>query len=281
MKKGIFSLVCTTALLSAGSLAFAGAYGEQPQPEEMPAPAPAPAPAPIMEPEPEGPIMRKFEGFVTDAETTRGFWGEISSVYYDEGSADAISTLARVAFGSEMFEVGAQLPYEWFDAGPVDDSGLADLQAWGKLMPVRTDVVDFGFGLVLTAPTGDDPTFSPDEWGFEPFATAGVAVSSSTSLRGSIGYQVFTDFDLLDGVPYNVAALIAVADNVVLRGELDGTHYTERNFDENELRFVPGVDVSVPLGGVDLVLRPTASIGINDAEDWGLGLGLALTTNAG
>lgn len=280
MKKGLTSLMCASALLGASSFAFAGAYGEAEQPEEMPAPAPAPAAA-YVEPESDARIMRQFENFATDAETARGLWAELSSMYYDEGNdVDAISTIATLAYGQEMFEVGLQLPYEWFDVdgGPSDD-GLGDLDFYGKVVPLRTDEFSLGGGLVVHAPTGDTPNFSIDEWGFNPFITGALAVGEA-SVRATVGYDVYQDVDFFDAVTYNFAGLVPVAENVVLRGELDCAHATERNFDEDPVRFVPGVDVYFPLGGFDLILRPTGSVGINDAEDWGLGLGIALAQSA-
>lgn len=280
MKKGLTSLMCASALLGATSLAFAGAYGEAEQPEEMPAPAPAPAPA-IAEPEPAQRVMRQFENFATDAETSRGVWFEVSSMYYAENSdVDAVSTLGTLAYGQEMFEVGLQLPYEYIDIDNLgDDNGLGDLDFYGKVIPLRTEQFSLGGGLVVHAPTGDDPGFSADEWGFNPFVTGALSCGEA-SLRATVGYDVYQDIDLFDEVTYNFAGLLPVAENVVLRGELDAAHATERNFDEDPVRFVPGVDVTFPLGAVDLVLRPTGSVGINDAEDWGLGLGVALVQAA-
>lgn len=301
MKKGLTSLMCASALLGASSFAFAGAYGEAEQPEEMPAPAPAPAAA-YVEPESDAPIMRVFSGFATDAETARGVWVEMNSMYsdVDELDADAVTTMTRVAYGMEMFEVGAELPFVWADTdlfGGDDDIELGNLNFYGKVIPVRTDVFSLGGGLVIGAPTGDslfdthaiinpvsNEGASEDEWGFTPFVTGAVAVGTA-SLRANIGYQVFTDDDNrladdFDNLPYNIAGLVPLADNVVLRGEIVGRHFFDLNVNEDPVSFLPGVDITIPLDGLDLIIRPTGQVGINDAADWGLGLGLALAQSA-
>lgn len=283
MKKGLTSMMCASALLGATSFAFAGAYGEAEQPEEMPAPAPAPAAA-YVEPESAARLMREFAGFQTDAETVRGFYGEIGALYtdQDEFDADAISSFLRLAYGQEMWEAGLQLPYEWYDVdnGP-SDNGVGDLGAWIKVLPVRTDTVTFGGGLKTTSPTGDHDIVSHNDFGLQPFLTGAYNCSSTVSLRGTVGYNVITastnDFDTID---YNAAVLGAVSDMVVVRAELVGQHYIDGFGDEDPVSIQPGVDITVPLSGVDLIVRPTGLVGVNDSPNWGLGLSIALAQSA-
>jgi hypothetical protein len=276
---GPATLLVVSILFGATSIANAGAYGDEPEPEEGPAPvAMAPAPPPAPEPEPQ--IMREFAGFLTDAETTRGFWAEIGTVYSGEtdGRADydLWTLFARLAAGGEMWEVGAQLPYSWLDDDlGFEDDGLEDLQLWGKVLPIRTDIVTAGAGMVVTAPSGDEPTFSSDEWGLNPFLTAAFAAGPA-SIRTMVGYERFIDIDNSDALTYNVAALVPVADQVVVRGEFAGEHVFDADFDP--VSFVPGVDVVIPLGEVDLWLRFVGAVGLTDeAADWSLGGSLAIT----
>lgn len=279
LRKELFSMICVSALLGATSIAFAGAYGEAGQAEEMPAPVPAAAPA-IAEPGPAPRVMRQFENFATDAETSRGFWFEFSSLYYaDDGSSSAVSNIGTLAYGQEMFELGLQLPYEVANRDDSDEHGLGDLDLYGKVIPLHTERFSLGGGLVVHAPTGDAPLFSADEWGFNPFVTGALWVGEA-SLRATVGYDVYRDRDDLDAVNYGFAVLLPVFDNIVLRGELEAAHATDRNLDEDPVRFLPGVDVTFPLGALDLVLRPTGSVGISDTADWGLGLGIALVQGA-
>lgn len=284
MKKGLISVVLASAVLGAASMAYAGAYSQEEQPEEIP--APVPAPPPVVEPEPER-VMRKFEGFLTDAETTRGLWAEISSVYGAEyhpsfvGDVEAVNTVAHVSYGKEMFEVGAMIPYIYVNQeslGPNREAdAFGDLRLWAKIIPVRTDIFTFGGGLITTFPTGDDG-MGTAEYGFEPFLTAGV-LAGPVSIRGSLGYNVFTAHDVLgddvyDRTDANLGALMPIGDRVVVRGELVHNHFTDSEADP--VSFIPGADISFPMGSVELLLRPTIGIGITEAPDWQAGLGIAL-----
>lgn len=280
LRKKLISTLCVSALIGATSIAFAGAYGEAEQPEEIRAPSAALDLAQIPEPGSAPRVMRQFENFATDAETSRGVWFEFSSLYYaDDGSSSAVSNIGTLAYGQEMFELGLQLPYEVANRDDNDEHGLGDLDLYGKVIPLRTERLSLGGGLVVHAPTGDAPLFSADEWGFNPFVTGALSVGKA-SLRATVGYDVYQDIDDLDEVTWNVAGLLPVVEKVVLRGELDAAHATHRNVDEDPVRFVPGVDVTFPLGVLDLVLRLTGSVGINDSETWGLGLGIALVQSA-
>jgi hypothetical protein len=287
MKKGLYSLVLASAVLGAYSIAFAGAYGEAEQPEEIPAPAPAP-PAP--EP-PPAKVYRKHAGFITDSETTRGLRGEIGTFYAAEyhpssvGDVEATNTYLHISYGTELFEVGVFVPpyiYVHQDSvGEEDDFG--DMKLWGKIIPLRTDIFTLGAGLAVTFPTAGDG-LGTDDYGFLPFVTGGV-MAGPVDIRASIGYDVYTtddeqigpfklSDDRFDKTDLNVAALYPIAENVVIRGELTHNHFVDSNYDPVSL--YPGVDVSFPLGAVDLVLRPTLGIGLTQAPDWQIGLGIAV-----
>jgi len=285
MKKGLYSLVIASAVLGASSIAFAGAYGEAEQPEEIPAPAPA---AVVPEPEPVR-TMRKFSGFQTDVETTRGLRAEIGTVYAAEyhpasvGDVEATNTYLHISYGRENFEVGVYVPpYRYVKQegiGEADDFG--DMKLWGKYIfrdVFNVENLSAGLGLITTFPTGNDG-FGTAEYGFEPYLTFGYVVGDA-HIRGSIGYDVYTahgaplDDDVYDNIDTNVAVLYPVAENVVLRGELTQNHFVHSQADPTNL--YPGVDVYFPMGSVDLVLRPTLGIGLTEAPDWQIGLGIAI-----
>lgn len=303
MKKGIFSVVLASTVLGAASYAFAGAYGEVEQAEEIPAPAPAAVPAP----EPEEPrVMRKFSGFLTDAETTRGLWIEIGSVYaaeYDGPTdADAVNTYAHLSYGQEMFEVGALIPYIYAHQDHIGSAhDFGDLRVWGKVVPVRTDMFTFGLGLITSFPTAgtDNGTeMGTDEYGFEPFVTFGV-LAGPASIRTSLGYNVYTtrnsdDLDdeaignpfkssdwerLYDNVDLNVGVLVPVGEMIVVRAELTYNHFVSDLVDaagkDDPTSIFPGADISFPIGTSELVLRPTVGIGLFEAPEWQAGLGIA------
>jgi hypothetical protein len=280
MKKKVLSFVMASAVLGASSIAFAGAYGEAEQPEEIPAPAPA---AP--EPEPEPVVMRKFSGFLTDAETARGLRAEVGTMYAAEyhpsavGDVEATNTYAYLAYGQENWEVGLFLPpYLYVQQDTIGDKNdFGDLRLWGKYLPVRTENFTFGGGLIMTFPTGDDG-MGTALYGFEPFLTtafqAGIA-----SIRYSVGYNVFTEHDVLpdnvyDNLDNNLAVLAPVADNLVVRVEMTHNHFA--NNDNDPVSIFPGIDYAIAMGSTELILRPTLGIGITEAPDWQIGLGIAL-----
>lgn len=283
MKKELFSLVLASTVLGASSMAFAGAYGEAQQPEEIPAPAPA-----AIEPEPAPVVMRKFSGFLTDAETTRGLRAEIGTMYAAEyhpsnvGDTQATNTYGYLAYGQEQWEVGLYLPpYLYVDQDTVGDSkGFGDMRLWGKYLPVRTDMFTFGGGLILTIPTGAGG-MGTALWGFEPFLTAAVQAGPA-SIRYSVGYNVFTEHDNLpdntyDNLDNNLAVLAPVAENLVVRAEMTHNHFA--NNDNDPVSIFPGVDYTIPVGSNEVILRPTLGIGITEAPDWQIGLGIAFNAN--
>lgn len=294
MKKEVVSLFCVFALLGGTTAAFAGAYGEQEQPEELPA-SPPPAPAMEAAPEPEAQVLREFAGFLTDAETSRGLWTELGSVYGSETDTgpggpdvDFVTTFLHNSYGTEMWEVGMRNIFEYWneDQGGGSEEGLGDMKLWGKVLPFRTDAVTAGGGLVLSLPTGESHEFTADEWGFEPYVTAAVAAGPA-SLRGSFGYQVWTDHGGAgigryasgttgDTLETNLAVLVPVCDMVALRTEFLWSEDVNQDWDPMSL--APGIDIRVPVGeSMNLLFRPTASAGLNnEAPDWQLGLSLAL-----
>jgi len=285
MKKGLYSLVIASAVLGACSIAFAGAYGEAEQPEEIPAPAPAAPPAP--EPEPPR-VMRKHVGFFTDSETTRGLRGELGSFYGAKyhrasvGDVEAANVYLHLSYGTELFEVGLTAPsfiYGHQNGIPGDVKNVGDMRVWGKIIPVRTDMFTFGGGLLVSFPTGGGGA-GTGEYGFLPFLTGG-AMAGEVDLRLSLAYDVYTapggelPDTAYDHGNLNFAALYPVAENVVLRGEIEWNHFVYSNADPTS--FYPGVDVTFALtDAVDLVLRPTLGIGLTEAPDWQIGLGIAI-----
>lgn len=276
-------LACSAVLiLSAPSAALAGTYGEAEEATESPT-----APSARMETEVEEatpPLVREFAGFFTDAETSRGLWAEIGSLYVNDDTSgadiDGAHTFLHVSYGQEMWEAGINLPYDYVHidtaAGSADDDGFGDLSLWAKVLPVRTDIFTFGGGMVVSFPTGDDSgpiRFSSDEYGFNPFLTAGV-LAGPVYLRTHLGYSRFTDADESDALTYSASVLAPIGDVVVLRAELVGQHFFD--FDGDPVSVVPGVDVRIPLGdAMEMLIRPTGAIGISDTADWQLGLSLA------
>jgi len=300
MKRGLLSFTMACTLTSIASLAFAGAYGTEEEPEARPLPPPAQREAAYEAEEEEGLPLRRWEGFSTDAETARGLWIELGSMYGQEedfGTDDeAVDTELRIAFGTELFEAGAEISYQWFNidtpGGNFDDHDFSDLEVWAKVIPLRTDFMTLGGGLVVSFPTGGNPfdgthrapvhsfAQSDDEYGFDPFVTAGFD-AGPVQIRTSIGYMMFTDNNDLDGIDYNATILAPVGDMVAIRAEVQGYHLTDDNWSDeidDPVAVLPGVDIRLPMGGGEFLIRPTGLVGLdNEASDWGVGLSLAFT----
>ncbi len=297
MKKELlaYSAVLAIALPSA---AFAGAYGEREEATESPA-AP-PAVEMREEVQQSEAFYRSFASFITDAETSRGVWAEVGSLYFNDDARhldiDGAHTFLHVSFGQKMWEAGLLLPYEYVkvDAGfaNFEGDGVGDLSLWGKVVPVRTDMFTLGIGMSASFPSGDQQAFTSDEYGFNPFLTAGF-VAGPVHLGTSVGYSRFTDSERSDAVTYNANILAPIGDMIVLRGELIGAHYADLHQNEGHgvtssdimafggvgddpVSFVPGLDIIFPVGdGAQFMLRPTGAVGISDAADWQLGLSIA------
>lgn len=291
-KKKFAMMVTASALLGASSMALAGAYGEKPSAEEVPAPAPAAA---VQEEAPAPAPGRLFSGFAGEAATAKGFYAEIDSMYhsYDEfgWEADLATTQLRLAYGQELFEIGAELPFVYASNSGEHDTKLGNLSLYGKVLPIRTEIVTAGAGLSVSAPTGDSidnsgsnwnwmtnewlPT-GDDEWGFNPFLTAGMS-AGPVALRANIGYQVWTGgSNDYDNVTYNMGAILPVGDVVSLRTEIVGRHYVD-GLETDPVSVVPGIDIRLPVEALDISLRPTGMVGLADAPEWGLGLGVAIS----
>jgi hypothetical protein len=292
-------LVCSVAcMLAMPSAVLAGAYGEREDAVESP--ASAPAAMEVQEEEPDEQILRSFASFITDAETSRGLWIELGSLYVndDVGSSldiDGAHTFLHISYGQEMFEGGILVPYEYLNVdGPgfgFEGDGIGDISLWGKVVPVRTDVFTMGVGMSVSFPSGDQQAFTTDEYGFNPFVSAGFK-AGPVSLGTSLGYSRFTDAERTDALTYDVSVLAPIGEMIVLRGEVIGAHYADLHQNEfhgptssdiigsggvgdDPVSFVPGVDIIFPMGDAQLMLRPTGAVGISDAADWQLGLSIA------
>lgn len=290
MKKGFFSVVFASAILGATSYAFAGAYGEAEQAEEIPAPVPAAVPA---EEPPPVRTIRKFDGFLQDAETTRGLWAEIGSVYgtryYDKaGDVEVVNTYAHISYGQEMFEAGLLMPYIYVHQKslPSNDSAddFGDLRLYGKVIPLRTDNFNLGLGLIVSFPTAGD-NLGTEAYGFNPFLTLG-GVAGPVHIRYHAAYNVTTkpdthrrvSDDAFDYFDHNLGVLYPINDMIVVRGEFVHAHLTDSHADP--VSILPGVDISLAIGDNELVFRPTVGVGLNSpAPNWQAGLGIAFVTS--
>ncbi len=246
--------------------------------------------------------MRSFDRFAFDTTTANGFWAELAvGATHSEDEAnpfghqtsqdtDAVTIQPTLAYGGASWEAGLLLPYRHVDGKACEtfigrticaddeEDGFGDINLYGKYI-FRSEYVHVGGGLDLSLPSGDeDKGLGAGELGVAPFATA-AAIIGPTEVRAHVGNLFFTGSDSWsyysrhpsDVLFYGVGLFYAINDRVGVRGELLGSRI-DRDDDQDVLAFEPGVDVRIPLGAVDLILRPTAAVGLTDASaDWGVG----------
>jgi hypothetical protein len=227
----------------------------------------------------EGPVpLRSFERFDLDSGTANGLWAELGSTYVEDTDATDLATLFGVlAYGDgDWAEAGLILPYSLVEES---DDGIGDLRLYGKLVPVRTRLLDVGAGFEFLFPTGDqDDGLGNDEFGFLPYVTGALHVGPA-ELRGHGGYRFYDDSDDANGrnpLPeswvYGGALHVPLGDMLTLRLETVGETIDIPGEDADLVFFQPGVDVQLALDGAAVLLRPTLAVGVNDdTPDWGIG----------
>lgn len=241
----------------------------------------APQPAPTA----EQPV-RQFATFATDAETARGLWLEVGEVFGAENDfspdVDVFRTNFLAAYGQERWEAGALIPFTFVNPNGAESfDGWGDLGLYGKFLAVRTERFTFGPGLGVFFPTGESG-FTTDEYGFQPFLTAGVECGR-TFVRSHIGYVGYTGDgpELLD---YSGSVLLPLNDILVLRTELVGQHYFDGAASglDDPVTILPGVDLRAVDASWQLMFRFSAGAGITDeAPDYQFGISLAVAQAAG
>jgi hypothetical protein len=245
--------------------------------------------------------FRSFARFALDPENASGLWLEVVAAlvhdeatapgaYVGQASADVITAGPRVAYGGRYGEVGLLIPFRSVDLEAstpfgnqkIDENGIGDLELYGRWTPLRTEWVDAGLGLDLGLPTGDEGKgLGTGKLGLLPFGTAALHLGIA-DLRAHFGYLTYPDGDEIFGekIPpdafiYGGGVWVALGSHIALRAEILGESFDTR-LSGDAVSFQPGVDLSWPLGDVDILVRPTGAVGITgDATDWGIGGSLA------
>lgn len=241
--------------------------------------------------------LRSFDRFELDPKTARGLWAEAATALAreeeDGSSLEVITVAPRLVCGWRHLELGVLIPYHFVNvevsvpSGPVfrldgrrEEDGIGDIQLYGKGV-LRTELVDGALGLDLSLPSGDEGKgLGAGEVGFLPFGAVGVPVGPA-EVRAHVGYRAFVDSDddhffdqdPLDFLLYGFGLFVPFSDHLAGRVEFLGAASDEPHV----VTFEPGLDVRIPLGPADLLLRPTGAVGITgDAPDWGVGGSVAL-----
>jgi len=241
---------------------------------------------------------RSFDRFEFDTATARGVWAEVATALaHGETrgfSFDVITVEPRLVYGGEMGELGLFIPYEhveaetpsFFGAFTREENGIGDIRLYGKLIPLRTDLVDAGLGLELSVPTGnDDKGLGTGELGILPYGAVGLHVGPA-DVRAHFGYEAFTSSNDALGVErapnvfvYGGGVFAGLTERIGARAEVVGATLDGQS-SHSPISFEPGLDLRLPLDGFDLFIRPTGAVGLtSDAPDWGVGGGIALAWN--
>jgi len=235
--------------------------------------------------------LRSFERFPFDPYTATGFWGEAGALYsefdLDPGEVDTTTVFGRLAYGAEKWEAGLQLPYYFADLdldmpnghSDSDEDGVGDLSLYGKFVPLQKGMIKLGLGGQVSVPTGDEDKFGTGEVGLLPFITGGIDLEVVEGIA-HVGWNFLTGHDSSpDSLVYGFGLLAPVpmiGDYVALRNEFVGEQF-DTHGKPKTVSYLPGLDIRIPAGPLNILLRPTGQVGITEeSPDWGVGGSIAL-----
>jgi hypothetical protein len=201
----------------------------------------------------------------------------------DGRDVDVTTVEGRIALGGKSLELGLIIPYRIVDdinGTTPDRNEISDVRTYIKLVPLRTEWFDAGAGFDLSWESGDeDESFGTGEIGQLPFAT-GTAHLGPVDVGAHIGYRFFNHSsqpDVAESLVYGGHLHAPVIESLAARVEIVGQTFDVPGSDVKALSVQPGFDFLVPLGRVDLILRPSGSFGLtDDTSDWGVGGSIAL-----
>lgn len=256
------------------------------------------------------PMLRNFDRFEFDTGTARGFWLEVQTFYDTKSGMRALDTPSfrnrvnppppgspfgtlprtvdvdtlrvesRLVGGGENFEAGVIIPYVFVDDHGTahDQSNVGDVRVYLKAIPIRTQWVDAGLGYDISSESGDHSEgFGYGAVGHLPFVT-GTGHLGPVDLNVHFGHRFVNTHrsDPGESWVYGAAAHYPILANLSARVEFVGQSFRQgTNFDA--LAIEPGVDYTVPLGPIELMLRPTVAVGLNeDTSEWGAGGSIVL-----
>ena len=248
---------------------------------------------------------RAFDGFELESKTVDGFWGELGALYQrtDTSNPDRIgvagkltdnteTAFARAAYGQgNKWEGDLFIPYinreGSLTAGgfknDLGNNGIGDITLSGKYIPIRSDTLDLGAGALLSLPSGDDNKgLGTGEFGAMPFITSSFNLAI-VEARGHFGGEFFTGSNdtglAYNRVVYGGGLFTPIGKYVFFRNEFDGATLYDAPNSPRSVSYFPGLDLRIPIGELDLVLRVTGAIGLSDqAPDWGAGGSFVITS---
>jgi len=209
----------------------------------------------------------------------------------DKKDVDVTTTFARFAYGGDKWEGNLFVPYrqlngEFRSGGNVtdiDENGIGDIQLAAKYVPVRSGLLDLGVGALLSLPSGDDNRrLGGGAFGGAPFIT-GAMHFALLDIHAHLAPEFFagwhTNGQASDRFLYGFDFLVPLCKYAALRNEFSAVDNYDLNNSPKTMSYLPGLDIRVPIGDMDLLLRPTGSVGLtNDSPTWGFGGSIAITS---
>lgn len=262
---------------------------------------------------------RAFSRFELDSETVTGFWAEAGALFErterettvakvrGDLDVDTITSFARVAYGDKKWEADVVIPYHLLDesfsprtgaTSELQDDGIGDIQLTGKYIPLRGHLMDLGGGVRMSLPSGqeqgiglgdvggmpggEDRGFGTGEFGAMPFLTGALHITVA-EVRGHIGGLFFTGDNnkglASDRLVYGFGVYVPMGKYISIRNEFSSAEFYDEPQNPKLSTYMPGVDIRVPIGDLDLLIRPTGLIGVSDlSPDWGVGGSLVITS---
>lgn len=246
--------------------------------------------------------VRSAQGFAMDAKVVNGVWAEPGMMYSrpnltPQGAryaddVDQFVTGPRISYGLGKLEAGFAIPYvRSLRDNDKDRDGFGDVSLYAKVVPIQNEMFAGGFGMVLITPSGDDDhELGYGEVGFEPFGTVALRLTQNGPFeaRGSGGYRFFADDHKTpagrvppDAFFYRAGLFMAASERMGLRCEFAGEDIDIHGHRE-PMQIEPGIDIRIPTSLVEILVRPTGLVGLNnDAPDWGVGVGFAVVYSGG
>lgn len=181
------------------------------------------------------------------------------ATFYTDDRSEIFTGELRLLMGGSRFQGGVAIPYHAASGigdGLGGQNDVGNPRAHLKFIPLRTDFIDAGGGLMMSFPGGsEDEGISVPNIGALPFVT-GTGHLGPVNLNAHIGYNFINHSNSSEGSPesilYGSSLTLALADMLGLRLELAGQQFTSGD-NRNVLAVQPGLDFVFPL-----------------SEDWGM-----------
>jgi outer membrane protein OmpA-like peptidoglycan-associated protein len=200
---------------------------------------------------------------------------------FPRGQVDSLTGGVLELLGSyglaKNAEVGFDIPgfiqsVNQTDGTTVNESGIGDLQLYGKFKYSVAQHCDAGAGVQMSLPNGsEDKGFGTGDLGLTPFVSAQYQ-RGPVRLGINTGYQFFTG-DATNVYQYGAEAIWRASSTYAFRTEIAGRVYNQRGVTWNDLAILPGIDFNF---SDNLTFRPTGYAGLTTpAFEWGIGIGVA------